>query len=171
MGVLSDDQFTALGNEAGASRYLHSGEQVRDTDPANRGKYAVSYPSSMGHEADPAHPAVRAQIQAHAQKMRSDPTVASNPRTMQGAWPYEGKVYLDASRMVVGRRAAVEMGHAGSQLAVRDMSRGKDVTMSKPDKPGRRVAGSQTLGYTVRQGLGKRPADVRAGARIAGGRG
>ena len=174
MGVMSDDQFTAKANlpvpKGGASRRLSNNTEVTDTSAP--GQFAVSYPKPRGHESDPAHPIVREQVHAHREKMLADPMLHGNPDTLQGAWHADdGKVYLDASRLVPGRRRAVETGHADDQFAVRDMGRGRDISMAKPDKPGRRIVGSQTLGYTKRGGLGKgRPSDVSAGNRVAGQR-
>ena len=174
MGVMSDDQFTAKANlpvpKGGASRRLSDSIEV--TDRSAPGEFAVSYPKLRDHESAPAHPIVREQVHAHREKMLADPMLHGNPNTLQGAWHADdGKVYLDASRLVSGRRMAVKTGHADDQLAVRDMGRGRDISMDEPDKSGRRIVGSQTLGYTERGGLGKgRPSDVSAGNRVAGRR-
>lgn len=157
MGILSDGQFTSAANDKGVSRFLSSGEQVKDTDPANRGKYAVSYPGTMGHEDDPLHPVLRDRVAAHREAMLADPTLSANPRTMQGGWPAEGKVYLDASRMVDGRRTAAQLGQEGKQLAVRDMSKGRDVHMkrgaaweaARKQGPEFQAIGAKSRGFTV----------------------
>lgn len=168
--VLNDDQFAALANTSGASRFADTGEQVRDTD--HPGHFAVSFPSSRGHEQELAHPLVRQQVVEHAKRMAADPALQGVDRTMQGAWPYGGKVYLDASRLIPGRQQAVEQGRADSQIAIRDMGRARDVYINRPegaDTPLRAVQGGPGLGYTVRRKPGRVPA-VRRGARVAGSR-
>lgn len=159
MGVMSDDQFTAKANrpvpKGGASRRLSDSVEVTDT--SRPGQYAVSYPSSMKHESDPAHPIVREQVYAHREKMLADPTLTANPSTMQGAWHSDdGKVYLDASRLVEGRKEAVKQGGEDKQRAVRDMGRGRDISMRRPSvEEGQRVRGSRRTGYVVKDRLPK----------------
>jgi hypothetical protein len=169
MVELNDQQF-AIHTETtgGGSRRLADRELVPDNDPANRGVYAVSHPASMNHEINKPGPVTRDQIRHHAAKMAADPTLASDPATLQGTWkdPVSARVYRDASRLVTpdagknnGRRKAVAAGRADKQLAVRDMSRARDVTMSRTDvrlDPAKgqspathKVIGNRTMGYTV----------------------
>lgn len=169
MVQLNDQQFAEhTETVGGGSRRLSDRELIPDNDPANRGRYAVSYPRARGLEDDAPGPVTRQQIHDHAQKILADPTLASDSTTLQGTWKDKqtGHVYRDASRLIGpdegknnGRRKAVAAGRAGQQIAVRDMSRARDVVMSRrnvtmdPDKgetpATHKVVGNRTMGYTV----------------------
>lgn len=157
MGALSHDQFAAQVNAGGASRMLHSTSDV----PLTRGDYAVS---DARLEQKLAHPVVREQVQAHHEKMLTDPTISGNPLAMQGGWteqtPESKDVYLDSSELVTGRRAAVATGNRTSQRAVFSHSRaidGKSNTdvylrrgyASGKAAPEEKIVGNRSSGYTV----------------------
>lgn len=153
MGHLSADQFAAQVNAGGASRMLHTREEAPGGGAA-QGTFAVGL---QGHEQRFAHPVARQEVQEHEQRLLSDPTLSSDPDAMQGGWPKSGKVYLDASRQVAGRRQAMTLGRQNKQIAVYDMEKGDDVYANRQrashaartaDKP-KGVVGNRDLGFAV----------------------
>lgn len=153
MGYLSADQFAGQVNAGGASRMLHSRREAPSGARA-KGLFAVGL---KGHEQTYDAPVVRQDVREHEQKLLADPTLASTRQTMQGGWPKRGRIYLDASRQVKGRREAVALGRGNQQIAVYDMERGNDVHM-RPDQAAhaarnadtpKGVVGNRELGFAV----------------------
>ena len=161
MGVMSHEQFKNAVNAGGASRMLHTNEEV-PTGPASRGTYSVGL---QGHELVSPGSVSRQQVIEHQARLREDPTLRSDPSAMQGGWMHKGDAYLDASRRVVGRKEAVAAGHEGAQIAVYDMGHGeygRDVYMKRPE-PGenfdptkQRIRGSRRTGYVVKDRVSPR---------------
>lgn len=184
MGALSDKQFATSVNAGGASRMLHSSEDV----PLTHGNYAVS---DTTHEKTFDGRATYQGVTAHRGRMLADPEVAGSPNAMQGGWAVPGsqpktariagrrkprggptgdKVYLDSSNLVTGRQAAVETGRDNKQIAVFSHSRalqGKDDTEVYMKQP---KVGPQTNVAGRRKRPTQETATPKPGQRVVGDR-
>lgn len=118
MGALSHDQFAEHVNAGGATRLLHTTEEV----PLQRKTYAVS---DVFHEKPVPAPVTGEQVAQHHAGMLADQRLA-HPHAAQGGWREDDTVYLDSSALVTGRRNALVEGKKNGQIAVFSHSRALD---------------------------------------------
>lgn len=157
MGALSHDQFAARVNEGGASRDLQTLTERSDTDPAHKGLFAVSFPKDPhGLEETHVDPVSRQDVIDHRQRMLADPTISNVPSAVQGGWTSAGKRYLDASRLIPGKTAALGQARRDKQKGMQDMEKGETVYTrrgyAQADVPRpKKVMGTPSSGFTVRE--------------------
>lgn len=125
MTALNHDQFAeAINQHGGASRFAET-----QTDPGlTRGRYGVADPHN---EQVVPLPVTREQVQQHHAQVLAHARGSRRVDLMQGGWPHAGQAYLDSSRPVVGRRAAVQLAKQNQQIAV--FSHGRALDEKHPD--------------------------------------